>query len=108
MKYFKYTEENDWEGEVWKVFFKVEDDKVPMINKLNELLSSNSQYDEYSLEEVDKIPDLSFMEDDSDGYFPEYSELSIIFDKVETLIKLIEAGGEVPALNMLNKLGLFL
>ena len=68
MKIIKFTENNDWEGEVWTRFMEVQDDQMDHVNFLIEAFKKIDNI-EYSLEVTDlwSLPtdeELSKMESD--------------------------------------------
>lgn len=104
MKYFKLTENNDWEGERWRVHFKVDsDEKTEMILRIKETLDNdiNSIIEIVEIKEmpIDGEPEENevlsvddFMEDEYgdvnyyefyEGYFPLFQNRNVNWDVVE-------------------------
>lgn len=125
---WKFTEENEWEGETWTAFFSGSKELDSKLTKLSEVLSSiaSKGFCPYSLEAIDSIPD-SFYEGPeeceygyedgcgdcayccgSEGYYPAEQEMSApAVAQVEKAIKFWSSKETDKNLDPLYKLGLF-
>lgn len=94
VRYFEFEEKNDWEGEIWTVFFQEDDiEKVKLIESLIDIISNNESLAlEYSLNEISKERYESYkvIGLDSDfGYYPRYDYDVIEEEKYECIKALI-------------------
>lgn len=51
-----FREENEWEGETWKVYFEVDAESDYKIQRLQELIVFHDHLDQFSFRQIEEIP----------------------------------------------------
>lgn len=124
--FWALTENNEWEGEIWMVYFPVAEENRSKIERLEALLDAEGDESPYDLREIDALPVLTEADEDSgdwdedeywdeededseeNGYFPGKSLGEVKLSKLTEAIEYFEAGGpQSDGDDPLYKLGLF-
>lgn len=109
---WSFTEENDWEGESWTVFFSTTDPELSeKVEQLEEYLEAEPDESPYELYEIEELPDEDELEDDEDGegYYDPEAIRELVPVKLELALEFFAQGGpeNTKLEDPLYKLGLF-
>lgn len=121
-----FTENNEWEGEVWKVYFEVTTELDYKIQKVKDSLVMRGLEDQFSLRQIEEIPekfdnsesedceygddcgDCSYYCEDSDGYYPAEQYGTVNEESLQSVLDFFESQAwKQDVDNPLYKLGLF-
>lgn len=128
--FWRFEENNEWEGEVWAAFFEASPEDTPDVRKLAKILQADEEapydfheiaalpesYDDGELEECEYIDTLEDGEEEcgdcdycggSEGYYPPESERPLNRDRLTAALRVWKDIENSDEDDPLYKLGLF-
>lgn len=128
--FWRFEEDNEWEGELWAVFFEASPEDTPDVRRLAKILRANDgatytlreivempeSYDDGELEECEYIDTLEDGEEEcgdcdycggSEGYYPAESERALSRERLTDALRVWKDIKNSDEDDPLYKLGLF-